>query len=119
MLFDDEVRRGATLLDHLEPTWRDDVDPFRLDVQLIDRCVLGQVYGLDYDDREAYHRVLYSLGAPRDDRFLRRRTRWEANHGFNVASRAVDHLVLAERAYELLNAAWRRELTRTVDEVTT
>lgn len=119
MLFDDEVRRGAALLDRLEPTWRNDVDPFRLDVQLIDRCVLGQVYGLDYDDREAYHRVLYSLGAPRDDRFLRRRSRWESSHGFNVASRTVGYLGITVRAFELLNAAWRRELARTVDEVTT
>ena len=43
------VRRGEAFLDEHVPGWRDQVDPYTLDLANCHWCVLGQVFG-DYDD---------------------------------------------------------------------
>ena len=43
------VRRGEAFLDEHVPGWRDQVDPYTLDLANSCGCVLGQVFGDYYD----------------------------------------------------------------------
>lgn len=47
MRFQEEVRRGAALLDEKEPGWRDRIAPGALKMDDCRVCIVGQVLGLE------------------------------------------------------------------------
>src|SRR5687767_14916509 len=42
---DERVERGAQLLDRKRPRWFQEVDPSSLEINDIEKCILGQLYG--------------------------------------------------------------------------
>lgn len=67
------VKRGAALLDRLEPRWRQWVDAENLRMQGGCDCVLGQVFG-SYSEGVAKLLGLCTVDEPADYGFV---TRWE------------------------------------------
>jgi hypothetical protein len=53
----DNVRRGAELLDRVQPGWADRIDLDRLDLGSDCECVLGQLYGGPDDDEDPSYLV--------------------------------------------------------------
>lgn len=49
---DDQVATAAQFLDHRVPGWFYQVDTNRLSIQSYDRCVIGQVFGVQGDNAD-------------------------------------------------------------------
>jgi len=43
--YDEKVQRGIALLDEQSPGWRGKINTISLDINSIEHCVLGQIYG--------------------------------------------------------------------------
>lgn len=96
------VQRGAALLDEKWPTWAQDIDLDRLDIQEGDNCMTAQyaqMLGLaDRSDDTAYEDGQQSLGL--DD------GQYEG-HGFNAEGASYCDLQTDMVGYSTLNRLWR------------
>lgn len=92
MTFDEDVRRGMTLLDTEEPNWRYIIDLNSLDMSDCEECILGQIYGTYCEGRE-------TLGIAGTD---------DSIYGFDISPEISK--VLHKNAYRRLQKAWQRAL---------
>lgn len=83
---------GAQMLDTRDPDWFTRINTGRLNIEMLDRCVLGQLNGGDYDEGVA------KLDLDEDD---------EVNYGFWVEH--PDDRIRSSR-YAGLTGAWKREV---------
>jgi hypothetical protein len=51
LMFEKQVKAGATFLDNLSPGWENKIDCKDLNMDFYDSCVLGRVMGRDYSDK--------------------------------------------------------------------
>ena len=110
------VRRGVALLDRVMPGWHDRIDVDTLDINFCHRCVLGQLFGGNYDlgvstvfvNRELFDDAFagfdsYSLQRSRENAALTRlwafvvRTRQAARRDVFYAHRDGDGIDLVYR----------------------
>jgi hypothetical protein len=95
-MFEDRVRRGAALLDEVQPGWWREIDTARLAMVTCDRCILGQLYG---EFGTGWRVVLSPV-----------RRDWPCNaadHGFTLYD--------PRESFADLTDAWRAEIARRVD----
>lgn len=83
------IDKGVRLLDEKIPGWRDEIDWKELDIQFIDKCILGQLAGAHYGEE-----ILDILGF----------TSWEdsAEYGFDVPN----PLRWVDTNYGILTRMW-------------
>lgn len=116
MTYEEEVTRGAQLLDqHAPADWRDRLDLNRLRMGDVTACVVGQTFdvtgsGLSGGDRP-YQSVLVELGSPPPGPrgwASAAQLEWQYEHGLDV--RPDDD---GYRDYATLTATWRAYLRGT------
>jgi hypothetical protein len=96
MQYEQEVKRGAKLLDEKVPGWREKIALEKLNLQFADCCILGQTFGNAYEDV-----VKETLGfeciSP-EGRY----------HGFDVG----DGEYLTSPLYDVLTESWKEFLSK-------
>lgn len=101
-------RRGLPTLDRLYPTWRERIDPDRLDMGEHRHCLIGQLFprGEFEWQTSGYQRGLKELSGLKTWREL---FEWSVAEGFDVF---IEHPDSGEKeSYDLLTRVWVRELT--------
>lgn len=93
----ENVLRGAQLLDKKRPNWYNEIDLEKLDIKSIDNCVLGQLY--DY-----FVTGLDELGVDYSNAS-------ESLHGFDIHLES-SHQTGQDVAYEQLRLAWIEEIKK-------
>jgi hypothetical protein len=108
-MFEPEVKRGAKLLDEIDPNWVEKIDIPELQMSMSCSCILGQVFG-DYEDG-----LMKALEIDLDDNRMSMRPADDEeaqrieNHGFCLFDRSYGYSAIRgsdDPLWKVLEHTW-------------